>query len=317
MGKLKSALRTVALTTKLPSNGGWYEPNVINYNLNNEVEIYPMTHGDEILMHNPDSLFTNNAVSKIITSCCPNINDVNKILMPDIEALLLAIKIASVNDELEVYNICPKCFENKNTLPEEEVNKLIEEKKLSVEPQTFIFDARSCLEHMEIMPDKFSVSIPNKNITVNIKPLTLAENTEYEINDFYIKNLIQRYILENKDVDNNTELFTNVTQWEENRKKNEDFNKLLIQLDEIVIKMIKSSIKSIIYEGEELTDEEDINELLTLIDTKTFEKIKKTTDEANKSRLKKAFNCQCKYCGHEWVNDNINFNFSNFFGKGS
>lgn len=316
MGKLQSALRNVALTTKLPCDSSWYSSDIIEYGLNNEVEIYPMTHSDEILMHNPDALFSNNAVSKIITSCCPNIKNVGKLLNPDIEPLLLAIKIASIGDEIEIYNVCPQCFETYNKASDEEKAKLLEDKKVNIEPQTFIFDARHCLETMSPLQNNLYVNITDK-VKVNLKPLTLAESTEYELNDFNIKNTIQHYIMDSKEYEENAKMFSDIENWKKNREKNEDFNELLIKLDEIVKKMIKTSIKSIEYNGEILTSDEDFDDLLHYVNSDKFELIKSSVDEANKSRLNKKIHCQCKYCGYEWDDENVNFNFSNFFGKGS
>ena len=316
MGKLKNAIRNIALTTKLPCNPKWYTENVIDYGLNNEVEVYPMTHSDEILMHNPDALFSNNAISKIISSCVPAVKNVSKVYMPDIETLLLAIKIASVGDELEVYNVCPECFEKYNLLSEEERNKLIEEKKLFIEPQAYIFDARTCLEQVDTLPDEFPIKI-NDNIKVYVKPLTLEESTKYELDNFMIQNRIQHYIAESKNIKEDVDALTDFDRWQENREKNEGFNQLLTELDGVASNMLKSAIKYITLNDEILSDEEDINDLLDNISSEKYELIKKTMEEANKSRLNKSFNCKCNYCGYEWSNVTIDFNFSNFFGKGS
>lgn len=316
MGKLKNAVRNVALTTKIPSGRTWYTSDVIDFDVSDELEIYPMSHKDELLMHNPDALFSNKAVSGIITSCVPAVKNPSKLYIPDVEALLLAIKIASVGDELEVYNVCPHCYEQYNLLSEEERNKLIEEKKLYINPQTFIFDARTCLEQMESLPPAFEVEL-NPKLIVSIKPLTLAENTEYEINNFQIQNSIQHFIRDSKNAEEAGEMLTDFSKWEENRNKNEIFNGLLDELDNITTKMLKASIKKVIYDNEEYTDDEDIMELLQNVDRNGFEKIKKCYEEASRSRLNKAYKCQCQYCGHEWTDDNINFNFSNFFATGS
>lgn len=315
MSNLKSYLRTVALTTQLPCNPSWYNE-VIDYGLNNEVEVYPMTHKDEILIHNPDALFSGNSVSQILTSCIPAIKKVDNVYMPDVEAMLLAIKIASVGDDLETYNICPECFEKYKKLPEEERNKLVEEKKLSVEPQTFIFAAKNALDSMEKLPNKFIVDI-NDAIKVYIKPLTLKENTTYELNNFIVQNKIQEFIRNSKDVEANTNMLTDFEKWNENRLKSEEFNNLLTELDKVAAEMLRVSIKYITLNGEILTNEEDINELLDNISKDKFDLIKQTATEANRSRINKTYACECKYCGHKWSNDNLNFNFANFFGKGS
>ena len=320
MGKLKSLIRNVALTTKLPCEPESYSSPVIEYGLNNEIEIYPMTHTDEILMHNPDSLLSNMAVKNIITSCVPAVKDVDNVYGPDIEALLLAIKIASVDDELEVYNVCPKCYELYNQTKEEDRQKLIDEKKVLIDPQIFLFNARACLESMEKVPSKFIVPIKindKDTLFINIKPLTLKESTEYELNDFNIKNAIQHFIIDSKNASENADMLSDIDNWKENRKRNNDFNQLLVELDKSVLKMIKSSIDSITYNDELLTDEEDIDDVLSSINRKKFEEIRQCVEDANRSRLNKSIKCKCKCCGFEWTNENLEFNFSNFFGQSS
>lgn len=108
---LKQYFRRPALYFKLPSNGKGYGPGVIDMPENGELPIYPMTAIDEITTRTPDALFNGVAVTEIIKSCVPNIKDPWKISQIDLDALLLAIKIASNGSNMEIETICPKCEE--------------------------------------------------------------------------------------------------------------------------------------------------------------------------------------------------------------
>jgi hypothetical protein len=108
---LKQYFRRPALYFKLPSNGKGYAPGIIDMPENGELPIYPMTAIDEITTRTPDALFNGVAVTEIIRSCVPNIKDPWKILQIDLDALLLAIKIATNGSNMEIETTCPSCEE--------------------------------------------------------------------------------------------------------------------------------------------------------------------------------------------------------------
>lgn len=109
---LKQYFRRPALYFKLPSGGKGYRPGVIDLPENGELPIYPMTAIDEITTRTPDALFNGVAVTEIIKSCVPNIKDPWAILQTDLDALLLAIKIASNGSKMEIDTVCPACEED-------------------------------------------------------------------------------------------------------------------------------------------------------------------------------------------------------------
>lgn len=109
---LKGYFRRPALYLKLPSGGTGYSKEAINMPENGEIPIYPMTAIDEITARTPDALFNGVAVVEIIKSCAPNILNPWEVLQTDLDALLLAIKIASNGATMEIDTICPACNED-------------------------------------------------------------------------------------------------------------------------------------------------------------------------------------------------------------
>jgi len=108
---LQNYFRRPALYLKLPSGGQGYPEGSIDLPDNGEIPIYPMTAIDEITSRTPDALFNGIAVTELIKSCAPNIKDPWHILQLDLDAVLLAIKIASNGDTMEIETVCPSCTE--------------------------------------------------------------------------------------------------------------------------------------------------------------------------------------------------------------
>lgn len=106
---LKQYFRRPAVYLKLPSGGKDYSPNVVNLSETGELPVYPMTAIDEITSKTPDALFNGTAVTELIKSCIPDIKDPWAIMSSDLDAILIAIKAASGNGNMEIETACPKC----------------------------------------------------------------------------------------------------------------------------------------------------------------------------------------------------------------
>jgi hypothetical protein len=108
---LKAHFRQPAISFELPSKGEFWDDGAIEIGMQPELDIYPMTAADEIMLRTPDSLMNGSAVAKLIQSCIPSIKNALKTPTIDVEALLIAIRIASVSDSMDITVKCPKCGE--------------------------------------------------------------------------------------------------------------------------------------------------------------------------------------------------------------
>ena len=106
---LRKYFRQPAVHLRLPSGGNYYPPGSLNLPPNGEVPILPMTAVDEITSRTPDALFNGSAVMEIIGSCVPSIKDPWVIPSVDINALLVAVRLASYGHEMEISSKCPQC----------------------------------------------------------------------------------------------------------------------------------------------------------------------------------------------------------------
>jgi hypothetical protein len=108
---LKQYFRRPSMYFRLPSNGKYYAPGVVNIPENFELPVYPMTAIDEMTVRTPDGLYNGTAVVDLIKSCVPNIVDPWKLNNIDLNAVLIAIKAAAGDGKIEIISTCPGCTE--------------------------------------------------------------------------------------------------------------------------------------------------------------------------------------------------------------
>jgi hypothetical protein len=108
---LSKFFRQPSIYVRLPSGGKGWRPGSLNLPVNGEMPILPMTAIDELVYRTPDALFNGEAVTGVIQSCCPNIVDAWACPSIDLDALLVAIRIASYGHNMEIESTCPNCSE--------------------------------------------------------------------------------------------------------------------------------------------------------------------------------------------------------------
>jgi hypothetical protein len=108
---LKQYFRRPALYLTLPSKGHGYAEGVIEFPENGELPIYPMTAIDEITSRTPDALYNGVAIAEIIKSCVPAIKKPWEILNLDLDPILVAIRIATSGQLMEIESYCDSCKE--------------------------------------------------------------------------------------------------------------------------------------------------------------------------------------------------------------
>ena len=101
--------RQPKIYVRLPSNGKFYEPGSLDLSENGEYPVYAMTAKDELLFKTPDALLNGTSTVELIKSCIPAI--LNPWVMPniDLDFALIAIRIATYGDKMDVGTNCPHC----------------------------------------------------------------------------------------------------------------------------------------------------------------------------------------------------------------
>jgi hypothetical protein len=108
---LRQYFRRPAIYITLPSKGKYYPEGALELTATGEIPVYPMTAIDEITSKTPDALFNGSAIIELIKSCIPAIKDPWSIPSSDLDTILVAIRVATNSNELDIESMCPKCEE--------------------------------------------------------------------------------------------------------------------------------------------------------------------------------------------------------------
>ena len=108
---LRQYFRRPAVHLRLPSKGKYYADHVVDTPPTGELPVYPMTAIDEITVKTPDALFNGSAIPELIKSCIPDIKDPWSINNVDLDAILISIKAATGDGEMDLDTVCPACEE--------------------------------------------------------------------------------------------------------------------------------------------------------------------------------------------------------------
>ena len=108
---LNKCFRQPAIYVSLPS-GTDYPPEVVTTPQTGELGIMPMTAKDEIRFKTPDALMNGQGVVDVIESCVPDIKDAWQIKSYDLDTILIAIRIATYGETMEINFNVPGANEN-------------------------------------------------------------------------------------------------------------------------------------------------------------------------------------------------------------
>ena len=98
---LNKYFRQASIYVKLPS-GTDYPADVVTKSETGEIGIMPMTAKDEIRFKTPDALMNGQGVVDVIQSCVPEIKDAWEIKSYDLDTILVAIRIATYGETMEI-----------------------------------------------------------------------------------------------------------------------------------------------------------------------------------------------------------------------
>ena len=116
--------RQPAIYLKLPSQGKLWPTGALDLPESGDLPVYPMTVKDELVLKTPDALMNGESMAQTIQSCCPAIKDPWSIPLCDLDPILIAIRLASYGNEMDITSSCTECNEkNDNTV---DLNQLLD-----------------------------------------------------------------------------------------------------------------------------------------------------------------------------------------------
>jgi hypothetical protein len=207
----------------LPSSGNFYPPGALELTSTAEYPVFAMTARDELTMKTPDALLNGQSTVDIIQSCIPNIKNAWAMPSLDVDAALVAIRLATYGEKLDITVRIP----NTDTTRE------------------YTADLRSVLDKLANAVFNPVVKI-NDNMTVFIRPLSYLEFTKNAV-----KTLEEQRILNIVNDDSMNE-----------EQKIQLFNVSFKRLTEITIDMVGQCIEKIQTHEVEVTDQRYIKEFI-------------------------------------------------------
>jgi len=110
---LKKYFRQPKIYVSLPSRGNFYPLNSLEETETGQLPVFPMTARDEITMKTPDALVNGQATVEVIHSCIPNIKNAWDVPIIDLDIILIALRIASYGETMDVNIKTPVTGEEK------------------------------------------------------------------------------------------------------------------------------------------------------------------------------------------------------------
>jgi hypothetical protein len=269
--------RQPAVYLKLPSGGQFYPEGSLDFPPTGTIPIFPMTVKDELTLKTPDALMNGQGMIDVIHSCCPNIKDAWAMPAIDVDAIFIAIRLASYGPEMDIATSCAKCGEsNEHTV---NLNHLLDDFKSAMYDKPAFFDEL-----------KFKFKPQNYR---NINNLGIIAYEEQRLVDSVIRN-------------------EELSDEEKSAKFTNSFNKL----KQMNIDAITVCIESITPDGQDpVTDRKFIAEYLENCSRESYTAVKEKIDTIVKENKLDPMKLTCSACEQEYESG-LEFNQSNFFGKG-
>jgi phage FluMu protein Com len=232
---------------------------------------------DEITLRTPDALINGSGVISVIQSCIPSIVDPWAMPSIDVDACLIAIRIASYGEDMNISSNCPKCkHTNEHTI---ELNHALEQITL---------------------PD-YSKTVDEAGLKIKLRPQNYFATNK--ANSITYK---EQRILE---VLNATDASP------EDRETN--LKSITEELIELNVDILAASTEYILTEdGAKVIDSAFIKEFYSNTSSANIRRVQERLAEIGKDAGLKPYNTTCEECKHEYKTE-VTFDYANFFANGS
>ncbi len=301
--------RRPELSVKLPSNGKWYPDGMIKYTLNGEVEVYPMTPKDELMLLNPDALLSGEANIRLIESCVPSVKNAGDLLYPDANVLLLAIRRATYGKTMSNNFVCPVCSDKALEINDEnKISEMETKGEILTETQTTNVDIDYFLQTISYLDEKY-IYYTEDGLKIYYSPSLLKDKLYYSLMDFNNRKLIKYFRDYDIEEFNKDEIKKEVSQ---------KMNEIYLNINDEGNKMITDSIRYIKLPDDGIVDDkklilEYISQTKSTIINDLHQKIK----ELNDIGINKKVEHICKCCGNSFEEQLAGYNQVDFFGFAS
>ena len=260
---------------KLPSNGNFWKENAVEIPINKELPVLPMTARDEISIRTPDALMNGAGVVDVIKSCVPNISDPWSIPSVDLDAVLIAIRIATYGNGMDIDSKCPSC--NEENTHEADLGYVIS----------------------NIQMPSYDVPVEIDGLKIHLRPRTYQELTAGDVATFE-----ERQLMRSLEEDQNLP----------DEEKLAKFNQRLQRLVELNYDILTQSVEKVITpSGDVVIEKEFIREFFANTSNKNIQMIRDRVGDLNEQNRIKPVHVCCESCQTKYDVD-LKFDYSSFFG---
>ena len=257
---LRQFFRQPAIYLKLPSGGLWWPEGSLQLPENGELPVYPMTAIDEITYRTPDALFNGQAVINVVQSCVPAIKNAWQIPSVDLNALLVAIRIASFGHEMEIGSVCPSCAHE----------------------EQYSLDLRGTLDQMRV-PD-YNKTIQYTDLEIFFKPVDYQQQNASAMAQFAQQKTLS--LLNNSDLTEDEKL--------------DKLKEALKTITDLTIEVVVKCIAAIKTPNAVVTDSEQIEEFFRSCDRKVYTQLRDHVVQLNQDSQLQSLKVKCTECNHEY-----------------
>jgi hypothetical protein len=231
---LAGFMRQPKIYISLPSGGAYWPQNAIQVPENGQFPVYSMTAKDELVFKTPDALMNGQAVVDVIQSCIPNIKDAWKTPNIDLDLILVAIRIATYGEMMEISHVVPN------------INEVVEHQ----------IDLRIMLDQLSVNRWEDAVEI-NEELTCFVRPLTYKHVTMTSMKAFETQRLMQA--VNDDDISD--------------EKKLEVFNQSFNKMTDITVDLVADTVQAIQTPDTLVKEPAYIKEFLKNADADLYKKI--------------------------------------------
>ena len=269
--------RQPAIYLNLPSKGMYWPEGSLELAAHGEIPILPMSTKDEITLKTPDALLNGQGVVNVIESCCPSIKNAWQTPSIDVDAIIIAIRIASYGNEMDFESTCPKCSETNE----------------------YSLDLGNVLAN--ITPSNYADKIKADDLKIKLRPQAYFDANKSNMIAFEEQQILRTLA----QIEDNPE------------EAKKAFDQQLAKLININVSTLASSTDYIeTPEGQIVADPRYIEEFYNNCNSQVIKAVQTQLTIFNHESGIKPVPVKCNHCEHDFE-INIMFDYSSFFGKGS
>lgn len=271
---LAQYFRHTKLQLELPSNGKFYPEGSLLTNNDGTINVMAMTARDEIIMKSPEGLLSGNSIAETIASCIPSITNPWTMPAHDLDAVLIAIRLASYDKGLKVTTNCTHCSHvNEDTvdlnilldnIPRNGIKNVHKINDMVFEFKPYTFQFLNKINKAKFDQERLARSV-------------MTQDSSDEDKSQYLDSMFKQL------ADHNTET-------------------LVIAIDRIILA-----------DGAIVSDAGFLTEFITSADREMIQAIREKLALMNESVSIKPITLACDECGEDYESS-VEFNQANFFG---